>query len=97
MVQGRMRTFEYKALNLLIQGSSADVTKMAMVDYAREASRDAPLILSVHDELVISCPKVGAAKHGALLKRVMNADRLDTPMLSEGYVGPNWGDLKPCE
>jgi hypothetical protein len=31
------------------------------------------------------------------LKRAMNTDRLDVPMLSDGFVGPNWHDLEGCE
>lgn len=91
MVDGRLRTFEYKALNVVVQGSSADLTKEAMIAYAAVAG-DAPLILTVHDELVATAPAADQIGVMVRLRTAMNADRLDVPMRSEGYVGVNWED-----
>lgn len=92
-VDGRLRGAEYKALNVIVQGSSADLTKEAMIAYA-EIAGDAPLILTVHDELVATAPRDNYLEAMARLRDAMNADRLDVPMCSDGYVGDNWQDKK---
>lgn len=91
-VDGRLRGWEYKALNVIVQGSSADLTKEAMIAYA-DVAGDAPLILTVHDELVVTAPQ--DTWGGALqrLRDAMNVNRLDVPMRSDGYFGPNWSEL----
>ena len=92
IIDGRLRRWEYKALNVIVQGSSADLTKEAMIAYAEVDGGRAPLILTVHDELVVTAP---AAERDAAMTRLrdaMNVDRLDVPMRSDGYVGANWDD-----
>jgi DNA polymerase I len=85
------------AKNMPIQGTSADMTKLAMVrvhERLVDEGRDAGLVNTIHDELVVECPaadqdavarivseEMGAA-HSALLKRV--------PPLVEVHVGPHW-------
>ena len=94
MVAGRVREFSYKALNLLIQGSSADLTKQAMIE-AHEAGLR--LQLTVHDEIMISAPRATWQHDIGVLRDIMNRPRLDVPMLSDGYVGDTWGAVKGCE
>jgi DNA polymerase I-like protein with 3'-5' exonuclease and polymerase domains len=83
------RAFTYKALNKLIQGSAADMTKKAMLELHREGI--IPHI-QVHDELDISIPdKVIADK----VKDIMeNAVDLKIPNKVDYESGPNWGSIK---
>lgn len=93
---GRMMTFEYKGLNALIQGSAADQTKQSVIDWYNDGARHSgsTLLATVHDEINISVPKDEVEQEMECLKVCMNADRLDVPMLSEGFVGPSWGQVK---
>lgn len=91
-VGGQWRDFAYKLLNYLIQGSAADQTKESLNDWNSEKS-SAIFIATVHDEINISVPREDAINEMAILKRCMNRDRFDVPMLSEGFFGENWHDI----
>jgi DNA polymerase-1 len=95
-VQGRVRSFEYKLLNYLIQGSAADQTKEAIIDW-NENKRDAIFLATVHDEINISAPIDYAASEMLILKECMNRDRFDVPFRSEGFAGKNWHDIVEFE
>lgn len=88
------RDLSYKLLNYLIQGSAADQTKQSMIDWERARAPGDVLLAAVHDEVNISAPADDV--HGAMkrLRLAMNADRFDVPFRSEGYTGPNWGDIE---
>ena len=84
---GIKRAYTYKALNRLIQGSAADMTKKAMIDLHKEGI--IPHI-QVHDELDISV-KDNADK----IKEIMeNAVSLEVPNKVDYESGPNWGIIK---
>jgi DNA polymerase I-like protein with 3'-5' exonuclease and polymerase domains len=51
----------------------------------------------VHDEINISAPIEEWRDHMAHLKDVMNEDRFETPMESEGFMGQNWHEIEQCE
>lgn len=89
---GKMMSFEYKMLNVLVQGSSADLTKEVLIRYD-EARQNGRMILSVYDEVDISVPKPAARKEMLLLRDVMLSLDTDVPMLSDGELGPNLGEL----
>lgn len=94
IIDGRLQTWDYKMLNYLIQGSSADMTKAAMIRYdsCKEHGR---LLLSVHDELVLSVPKEKALDESRLLVESMSrALPIDAPMIAEAKFGPNFAELK---
>ena len=93
MIEGEVRSFDYKMLNYLVQGSSADMTKEAIIAYdaARKHGR---FLVTVHDEINISAPAKLAEKENRILKQVMEAVPFDVLMLSEGKMGPTWGDLR---
>ena len=91
--RGEMQTFEYKLLNYLIQGSAADCTKEALVRYS-ESGHDARFLVTVHDEINISAPAESARKELRLLQDVMEGIEFDVPMLTDGKIGPSWGELK---
>lgn len=92
VVKGVLRTFDYKMLNLLIQGSSADMSKEAMVRY-QAVKVHSRLLLSIHDELIIMAPIEHAATEMAALKYAMESIELDVPILSSGEIGPIWQDM----
>lgn len=97
VVDGRYREYSYKLLNYLIQGSAADQTKESINDWEYEHDHEAIFLATVHDEINISAPEDDWQRHMLKLKECMNRDRLDVPVLSEGFVGPNWEDIKECE
>ena len=83
------RAFTYKALNRLIQGSAADMTKKAMIELHREGITPH---IQVHDELDIS---VMNDLEAAKIKDVMeNAVDLEVPNKVDYESGPNWGEIK---
>jgi DNA polymerase I-like protein with 3'-5' exonuclease and polymerase domains len=98
-VDGRVWDFSYKLLNYLIQGSAADQTKESLCQWYsdRDTSRTTIFLATVHDEINISAPQECWKEEMKFLKECMNADRFDVPMLSEGFVGPNWCELESCE
>lgn len=86
---GRNREWTHKALNRLIQGSSADQVKKAMVD-ADEAGFE--ILLQVHDELDLSVPNKEKAIELAGIMR--NAVPMNVPAKVDVEVGPSWGEIK---
>ena len=93
LINGQLRTFAYKGLNVLVQGSASDETKEAVIRYV-ESAKDSRMLLQVHDEIVISCHRDHAEREMANLRRCMETLELDVPMLSEGEWGYRWGDMK---
>ena len=85
---------ERVAMNSPIQGTAADIIKIAMIRVAqrlRESGLDARLILQVHDELLIEVRRDQADEAKRLLREEMeNAARLAVPLVAEVGVGENW-------
>lgn len=96
IVDGRMREFFYKLLNYLVQGSSADITKEAIIRWHNHPDRDlaARLLLTVYDENNISAPIELALRQMTVLDEAMSSIELDVPLLSKGKVGKAWGLCK---
>ena len=86
------------ALNTPIQGTAADLIKLAMirVDQAlRREFPDAKLILQVHDELIVECPDAIADQVAALVSREMEqVAALSVPLTAEAKWGKSWFDAK---
>jgi DNA polymerase I-like protein with 3'-5' exonuclease and polymerase domains len=93
LVNGKIQEYGYKLVNYLIQGSSADITKEAMVRYYRK-KKHGRLVLSVHDELVVSCPKEHWESEMEILKSCMDSIELDVLLVSDGSFGFYWGALE---
>ena len=94
-VRGRLKTFEYKLLNYLIQGSSADCTKQAIINFDSVKDEETKMLLNVHDELLCSTPKGLANREMKLLGEAMADVDFDVPMLSDGKIGAvSWGRMK---
>lgn len=86
------------ALNTPIQGTAADLIKLAMirVDKAlREEYPEAQLLLQVHDELIIECPEEIAQPVADLISRQMEQiATLNVPLLAEAKIGKSWYEAK---
>lgn len=93
---GRWWTYEYKMINYLVQGSAADCTKQAMINYdSLSISQDCPMILQVHDELLLTAPKkLVRAAHNKLAQCLAAVD-FAVPMLSDGKTGYySWDEMR---
>jgi DNA polymerase-1 len=101
---GMVAQAERMAVNAPIQGTQADIIKLAMVEADaliekndwREKVR---LVLQVHDELVYEIPEDGAEEIALTLRGVMEkaapSEKLsDVPIIAEASVGANWGEMK---
>jgi DNA polymerase-1 len=89
---------ERQALNAPIQGTAADIMKLAMigVDQAlREESLETTMILTVHDELVFEVPTGEEAAAKQLVEREMTSvAEMKVPLRVEASFGPNWAEAK---
>ena len=85
---------ERMALNTPIQGTAADIIKLAMVRVANRLEKEglaARLILQVHDELIVECPESEAELAARLLKEEMeSAASLSVPLTADVNQGKNW-------
>ncbi len=88
---------EREAINAPVQGSAADIMKVAMIQLDEKLSNsglDARILLQVHDELLLECSTADLDAARRLTQEVMeNAIRLSVPLLTEARSGSNWGDL----
>ena len=89
---------ERLAMNTPIQGSAADIIKLAMLNVYRELKMKYPearLILQVHDELILETPENKTEEIKELLVRNMeNAMKLSVKLIAEVNTGHTWFDLK---
>ena len=95
----QLRSFGQRAaMNAPIQGTAADIIKLAMVRVARRLQREqmrTRLILQVHDELILETPREELERACALLKEEMEgAAQLKTPLVAEVSYGETWYDAK---
>jgi DNA polymerase-1 len=96
--QMQLRNFaERTALNSPLQGTAADLIKLAMIKIDRRLADEefeAKMILQVHDELLFEAPAKERAKLEKLVKEEMEGvHKLAVPIVVEVGVGPNWRDL----
>ena len=94
-----MRSFgERVALNMPIQGTAADIMKLAMVAVEMRLKAELPeakLVLQVHDELIVECPEDQAAAAAKLLEEEMEqVAHLSVPLTAEAHWGRNWLEAK---
>ena len=90
----RKKFGERVAMNSPIQGTAADIIKMAMIrvhNRLKESGLDARMILQVHDELILEADRACAAEAEALLKEEMeHVLELSVPLDVEAHTGENW-------
>ena len=86
------------ALNTPIQGTAADLIKLAMIrveNALHENYPEAALLLQVHDELIVECPEGIAADVAVLISREMESiAALNVPLTAEAKIGKSWYDAK---
>ena len=94
-----LRAFgERVALNMPIQGTAADIMKLAMIAVWKRLRAELPearLVLQVHDELIVECPEAQAETAAALLAEEMErVVSLSVPLTAEAHWGRNWLEAK---
>lgn len=94
-----LRSFgERAAMNTPIQGTAADIIKIAMVKTAEALRKECPeaqLILQIHDELICEVPEDKASLAAEILKREMeNAVKLSVPLKADVKMGKSWYETK---
>ncbi|MBE5660830.1 DNA polymerase I [Staphylococcus sp. SS21] len=89
---------ERTAMNTPIQGSAADIIKLAMVKFAekmKDTTYQAKLLLQVHDELIFEVPKSEVESFSEFVEEIMeNALKLDVPLKVDSSYGATWYDAK---
>jgi DNA polymerase-1 len=89
---------ERMATNAPIQGTAADILKMAMIELERrlgEHGAGARMLLTVHDEIVIEAPETSAADVAGIVKETMeNVFPLSVPLAVDAHWGKSWYDAK---
>ncbi len=92
------RREEREAINAPIQGTAADILKLAMIRLPARLQKEglkARLLLQVHDELILECPKEELEATSRIVQTVMEqAYTVDIPLLTEARWGKNWGEMK---
>jgi DNA polymerase-1 len=97
--QANLRNFaERTALNTPLQGTAADLIKLAMIEIAQRLEAEGlrtKMILQVHDELLFEVPLGELERVGALVKPAMEqVYPLKVPLVVDIKAGPNWRDMK---
>lgn len=85
------------AINSPIQGSAADLLKLAMIKIYEEIkdSSDIKMLIQVHDELIFEVNKEKVDFYQKKIKNIMeNIVKLDIPLVVEAYSGDNWGEME---
>jgi DNA polymerase I len=90
---------EREAINAPIQGTAADIMKLAMIKVPpalKKNNLQAKLLLQVHDELVLECPlRELLSTANVVMDTMEGAYPLSIPLLTEAKWGQNWGEMKP--
>jgi DNA polymerase-1 len=100
LIEGRIREFDYKLVNVLIQGSAADCTKEAIIRFYKACVKlkvwgKWRLLFNVHDQLTASVPTKAMKQAMEVLRATMESVEFDVPILTEGAVSyTNWAELE---
>lgn len=82
------------AINHPLQGTAADIMKLAMVKIAPKLPKDARMLLQIHDSILVEAPKKDAEKIGKILKETMeDTYKLPVKLKADISTGSNWGQL----
>ncbi len=92
---------ERMAVNMPIQGTEADIMKMAMREidaWIKKDGVDAKQLLQVHDEIVVEVTKEDAERVGRQMKKIMESvASFDVPLVVDIKIGKSWGEMKELE
>jgi DNA polymerase I len=96
--RGLRQAAERMAINMPIQGTAADIIKIAMINLHHRMSEkgfESKMILQVHDELLFECPREEVEALAPEVKRIMeSAMALQVPVVVDAKVGSNWDEMK---
>ena len=83
------------AVNMPLQGSAADIMKMAMINVANKLDDDCKMLLQIHDSLIIETPKAKAEAVAKMVKETMENTytKLPIKLKADTSTGQNWGEL----
>ncbi len=82
------------AINMPIQGTAADIMKIAMIKASKELNDKCRILLQVHDSMLVECPKELAEDTALQMKDIMeNAANLGVNLKVDTALGDNWGSL----
>jgi DNA polymerase-1 len=89
---------EREAINAPIQGTAADIMKLAMLhipEALKQAGLRGKMLLQVHDEIVLECPQTELQETAQVVQNIMEtAYPLDIPLLTEARSGKSWGAMQ---
>lgn len=86
---------ERMAVNVPIQGTSADIIKLAMIALAPKLPEGTDMLLQIHDELIVETDEAQGEAVARLMKETMEGVYdLGVPLVSEANIGHSWGELK---
>ncbi len=93
---------ERMAINAPMQGTSADIIKLAMIELDalfEQEGREAHLLLQVHDELVFEIEKDKVKKYEPKIRKIMEdavpiSQKKGVPILADGKAGADWGSME---
>ncbi len=89
---------ERMAINMPVQGTSADIIKVAMINLENETAKrklESKMLLQVHDELIFEVPDAEVKEMGQLAAELMSsAIELNVPLKVAVKTGPNWGEME---
>ena len=98
---GLRQAGERQAINAPVQGTAADIIKIAMnrlYDEMRTRDLKSKMLLQVHDELLFEVPRSELEEMGALVPSIMEgAWQLRVPLVAEVKAGKNWGEMISLE
>ena len=92
----QVREAAYRAaVNMPLQGSAADIMKIAMINVAAKLEPDCKLLLQIHDSILLEVPKAKAEKVGKMVKQQMEDAYTKLPLKLKADIshGANWGEL----
>lgn len=85
---------ERAAINMPIQGTEADLMKMAMIEVDKKLDDDCKQLLQIHDSILVECPKSKAKDVAKMMKQTMeNIYKLPVKLTVDTTTGETWGDL----
>jgi DNA polymerase-1 len=88
---------ERAAMNMPIQGTEADLMKLAMVEADKQLSnkfQKTSMLLQIHDSILAEAPQADAEEVAVLLKTIMeNIKKLPVKLDVDTYIGKNWGEF----
>jgi DNA polymerase I len=85
---------ERAAMNMPIQGTEADLMKMAMIEVDKKLKDGCRMLLQIHDSILVECPEVEADQTASLMQETMQSiHKLPVKLDVDLSIGKNWGEL----